>query len=631
MLSTRLQNIAAALVASLVLVAVVTALASSHFFQDVSTWGFDQLAVHASPHPANADIVIVDFDDRTQQQVGRYPIPRTVIADVLHKVSSAKPQLVGLDLLLSEPRPQEDAALAAEISAAGNVVLVSELGGAGSLEIVPLPEFCTPDLKDPSYCSQGAFGVGFSEFPVDDDGFVRRDFLLPPSGKQFLPFATMLATNFSGHGLVPAQGGAVRLGEHEIRLDGRGLNTFLIGNWNDRPLRTISAADVLAGKALGEEFRGKLVLIGQSSEAGKDHHLTSLFRSRDERGLRRVISGTAIHAAAVATLLKGCAIGLQSRSGSLIALVALGFIALLIVSSLRPWLAVVSIAAISMVTYEAAQWLFNVRAVWFDFTAAVTLLISTLLVGFGWRYIREHWLRDRVEAERAQLMTLFSHYVSAEAAEEIWRRRDEIRLGGEERFATVLFSDIRDFTRTTEGKPSNEVIAWLNEYFEAMSSVIQSQGGFLNKFIGDGIMAVYGVPLSSGEAEDARNALRTAVLMLSEVERLNERHAGILERPPIRIGIGIHSGTLTAGTVGASNRMEYSVIGETVNLASRLEGLTKEYGVPIVVSAVTSHLLSSEFSLQSLGQSKVKGISDPVEVYTVGTCRSTPVPHGGEV
>jgi adenylate cyclase len=139
----------------------------------------------------------------------------------------------------------------------------------------------------------------------------------------------------------------------------------------------------------------------------------------------------------------------------------------------------------------------------------------------------------------------------------------------------VLFSDIRNFTGITAGKPSRTVLRWLNRYFTAMDEVIRAHDGFLNKFIGDGLLVVYGVPLSQGESVDACNAVRSALAMLKRVEELNADRPDE-DCPDLRIGVGIHTGMLTSGSVGSLNRLEYSVIGETVNLASRLESLNKE-------------------------------------------------------
>jgi adenylate cyclase len=239
-------------------------------------------------------------------------------------------------------------------------------------------------------------------------------------------------------------------------------------------------------------------------------------------------------------------------------------------------------------------------------------------VGFAYRFVEERWLKGRAEADRKQLMGIFSRYVSPEVAEEIWKRRGEIVLAGEDRTATVLFSDIRSFTQLTAEKPSAEVLAWLNEYFTAMAELIAAEGGFLNKFIGDGIMAVYGVPLSRGPVEDACASVRTALRMGERVAELCDKHKG---EPlyPFKIGVGIHTGPMTAGNVGSKDRMEYSVIGETVNLSSRLESLTKDFHCDIVLSPETWELVKDRFETRVVGTKQVRGleVKGEIPLYTV--------------
>lgn len=220
----------------------------------------------------------------------------------------------------------------------------------------------------------------------------------------------------------------------------------------------------------------------------------------------------------------------------------------------------------------------------------------------------------RLLNERRELTHLFERYVSPRVATEIMERRNEISLAGEEKTATVLFSDIRNFTGLTAGKPSAEVLSWLNDYFSVMSRVVMKNGGFLNKFMGDGMLVVFGVPLSHGVEEDARSAIRSALEMLSEVEHMNARRDH--NWPAFKIGIGIHTGPLTAGSVGSHERMEYSVIGATVNLASRMEDLTKYFSANLVISADTQALIASDFSTSLLGETSIRGLTGNRLMYT---------------
>ncbi|HYX70775.1 MAG TPA: adenylate/guanylate cyclase domain-containing protein, partial [Terriglobales bacterium] len=282
------------------------------------------------------------------------------------------------------------------------------------------------------------------------------------------------------------------------------------------------------------------------------------------------------------------------------------------------------VVAVGAAGYSVAQHLFSADHVWLRWVAAEAALALALPVGLGYRFVEERWLKSKVEAERAQLMGIFSRYVSPEVAAEIWSRRGEIVLAGQERVATVLFSDIRNFTALTAGKPSPEVLAWLNHYLTEMAEVIGEHGGFLNKFIGDGIMVLYGVPLSHGEEEDACRAVESALGMLERVAEMNRRHAADPRYPELKIGVGIHSGTVTAGNVGSADRMEYSAIGETVNLASRLESLTKEFKAGIVLSPQTFERVKKRFAARSLGESEVRGFAGKITLYTVERAAARP-------
>ncbi|HUZ16977.1 MAG TPA: adenylate/guanylate cyclase domain-containing protein [Spirochaetia bacterium] len=190
----------------------------------------------------------------------------------------------------------------------------------------------------------------------------------------------------------------------------------------------------------------------------------------------------------------------------------------------------------------------------------------------------------------------------------------ELELGGKETRVTVLFADIRNFTRFSEHRAPEEVVGILNEYFTAMSGVIHRHGGMIDKYIGDAVMAVFGAPLSKGE--DARNAVAAAHEMLEELDGLNGRwaHAG---REPIAIGIALHTGIAVAGNIGAPDRMDYTVIGDTVNLTARLEELNKHFQTRFLMSEDTYREVESFFEADFLGQTDIRGRDSPVRLYTL--------------
>ncbi len=597
------------------------AISRSQLMSDLERWGYDLLVNTGGYQPARQDVLLVDFDDASLEALHTYPVPRGTVASVISKVSEGSPELIGLDILLSEKRSsEEDQHLAKTLADAGNVILASELGSGQLPVATPLPEVCQPetDPKNISYCrAGGAFGYASINMPVDDDGFIRRMYLLPTKDAPMLSFPVALARDFRKQSLQPAGTGAAVFESHLIPLDDTGQNTTLIGTWSTKPVRTVSAISVLAPGFDAGIFKGKLVLIGQSNAAAGDRHFTPVFRPRQSDGSRVMLSGTEVHAAAITTLLDGRANRVISSRILWAMNFLVGLFVLVLLLAIRPSYSVLLSVVAMLSVYVAAQYFLSSNHVWIRFISSETVVLLALPAGLGYRFVEERWLKSQVEAERAQLMGIFSRYVSPEVAAEIWERRGEIVLGGQEKTATVLFSDIRSFTATTAGKPSAEVLEWLNDYFTAMADVIQEQGGFLNKFIGDGIMVVYGVPLSKGVQDDACRAVETALQMDLRLEALNRQNEGDARHPHIKIGVGIHTGLLTAGNVGSRDRLEYSVIGETVNLASRLESLCKDFKTGIVLSPETYELVKDRYDARLLGETAVRGFEEKIRVYTV--------------
>ncbi len=214
--------------------------------------------------------------------------------------------------------------------------------------------------------------------------------------------------------------------------------------------------------------------------------------------------------------------------------------------------------------------------------------------------------------ERDKLKTTFGKYMTPSIVEHLMAGK--VQLGGESLEVSILFSDIRDFTSISERMDAHELVALLNEYFTEMVTIVIDEGGVVDKYIGDAIMAVFGAPVPG--SDDALRAVRAAVRMRTALIELNER----LEKrgkPLIKTGIGIHTGVVVAGNIGSESRMEYTVIGDTVNLASRLEGKTKELGVGLVVSEDTFAKVEGQVVARRLSEITVKGREKPVVVYEV--------------
>lgn len=622
-----------AIIVALGLTALVSMLERWPAFADLTNWTYDFLVNHGGYAPQSRDIVFVDFDDASFAKIGKYPIPRSTIADVIERVGKAGPAVIGLDILLSEPRSaDEDAAMQRALISAGNVVIGAQAATGQLPAVLPMTMFCQPEnpALPTGFCAEGkpgALGYAAVNMPFDSDGYVRDAELLTWGKQKAESFPVFLAEQYLAQvdpqckncTLQPLNKHTALFRGYRVPFHDTDAGTFRIGDWSPHPAQHVAAWDILSGTVDTTKLHNKLILIGQSSDAARDRDLSPLFRVSQSDGKREQIGGTELHAAAIETLLHGDAIGevpfwLQA---------CINFAALLgatIVFTRVQLKMAFTLAAIFMpVIYGVAQIVFTFFHVWFPYMETLIGVAAALPCGVAWQYVKANLLRSETEEQRKQLMEMFSRYVDPEVARSIWLRRDEVSLEGSERVATVLFSDIRNFTGITAGKPSRTVLRWLNRYFTAMDEVIRAHDGFLNKFIGDGLLVVYGVPLSQGESLDACNAVRSALAMLKRVEELNANRPADEDCPDLRIGVGIHTGMLTSGSVGSLNRLEYSVIGETVNLASRLESLNKEMGTEIILSQGTYERVKNKMSgIFPLGATAVRGFDEQITIYGIG-------------
>lgn len=614
------KGMAIAVVALLAVVFV----SKSTLFQDLDRLTYDFTVDHSGLHAPSPQIVLIDFDEDTYQKVRRFPLPRSLFADAIRRASADKARFIGLDVFLAETQgPDQDKLMVGALTAAGNVIVASQVGEGTLPATMPLPEFCKPETASvPSgFCVEGAPGaMAYSavNMPYDPDGFIREANLFFGGNSQVQSFPLMLAEQYAGESIKPAGQNRVSfLGKTLPYFDSK-LDTILIGVWGTEPATRIPAWKLLSGQVPAGTLTDKLVLIGQSSNASSDTHLTPLFRVEGKDGVRLKMGGTAILAATIRTLLEKRTVRPCPPSYSLLwaALGACGAAWLLLSCDLT--LGISGLIGLMAVALGISMLLYAKARFWLPFLPMEMGLAVTLPLTLGLRFFEEQLTSREAHAQREQLMGLFSSYVDPAVAETIWQRRGELSLGGEEHTATVMFTDIRGFTALSANQPPALVLSWLNRYVVAMDEVIREHGGFLNKFIGDGLMIIFGLPLGHGVQEDAKRALEASLAMLARVDLLNEERISNPHLPHLRIGIGIHTGSLMAGSIGSANRQEYSVIGETVNLASRLESLNKKFGTQILMSEATRNLIAELFpGLEALGETAVAGLQEPVPVFTL--------------
>lgn len=578
-------------------------------------------------------ITIIEIDDATIKTSGVriQKWPRDLYARLIDHASHGGAAVIGLDVFLSEAGGASaedkvaDEKLAKSIGDAGNVVLAMKTPAGGFEELIPLPIFA-----DASYTT------GFVDLPLDSDGFVRSSQLVIP-GKQAetkFSFATRLVEGYlaatSAEGskpqyLEPGADGNLRLGERAILLRNDG-NLQLDFRGRSPAFRRISAADILfkQGQLPADLFRDRIVLIGASNIDAPDlfatpHYEYSALARLIDRSLSSApkrMPGVEIHANAAATLLFGKMLKRPGYVQQIFAVLVILALVALAVFCLRPLLAFVAVLAILALSLLVASWAFINHGVVLPLAATWLGAIVLTPVGLGLRYARERLLRSETEAERAQVMDIFSRFVSGDVAVAVWEKRGQASLMGENRTVTIIFTDIRGFTTLSESAKSEDVVEWLNDYFGRMNEIVERHGGHINKYIGDGLMIVFGAPVDRGDREEALAAVECGLAMLDEVERMNVdwKDKG---RPVVKIGCGIHTGLATCGVVGAERRLEYTIIGDTVNLSARLESTTKEFNVPILISEPTAQLIKDNYDIQPLGEVKVKGKTQNTTVFTV--------------
>ncbi|WP_263375846.1 CHASE2 domain-containing protein [Granulicella aggregans] len=612
--------------AAIAVVACIVVLFASRYtaFMDLDAWTFDFTSTTGGDNSVSKDIVLVDIDEESFARIGKYPIPWTTVADLVTKIGAQHPKIVGMDMLLSEARtPEDNQAMQAALTSAGVVIVASQTSEGGLPPELPLLMFCQPENAKAAsgFCPEGAPGAegyAFINLPFDQDGYIRQMFLIyggPPPSESFPLF---LAEQYSGSSYTPIDRNRGSFLGHTLYFADSVTGSVLIGSWSHQPVTTIPAWKLLAGAVPPDALTGKLVLIGQTNDAAHDRLLTPVFRHAEPDGRRLRLGGTEVLAAAIRSLLEGKVVRPANPLVRWTTVLLVCWLSAFLILALRTSVGVGFALVLAALPSVLAVWLYAKYRYWLPFLPVQAGVGIALPMSLGLQYVLEQLVSHEAREQRKQLMKLFSSYVDPAVANTIWDRRSEVSLSGEERIATVVFTDIRNFTKMSAGRPPAEVLRWLNQYLTAMDQVIRRYDGFLNKFIGDGLMIIFGLPLSHGPSEDARLAVEASLAMLEAVTKLNELNAGNPEIPQLRIGIGMHTGSLMAGSIGSASRQEYSVIGSTVNLASRLESLNKPFKTEILMSQATRDMIARDFvGVRSLGMTSVAGLEEQIEVFTV--------------
>jgi len=602
----RARVLRAMLIGLLVSVAV-TALSRTGILAGWETRAVDAFLFLRERVPA-PEIVLVVIDDDAFAALGqRQPLPRRYLADLADFLLRSGARVVAFDLVVTAPsQPEDDQALVATArrwaaERPGALVFASlAVPEAGTHAYTLLPPF-SPELTAL---------LGFANAPVGADGVVRRFTpALTASGGGRIPALSLAALAGStglGAGELVARLGAARatiplpvrdehgrLARAETSLAQLGGIPWRIDYTGPPGAFTSFPSEPLVALARSgttpdadNPFRDRIVLVGATFLESRDSFPTPT-------GL---MSGVEIQANMVNTLLARRTLLPPPWYLNLALLTAVCVSISLLSLWLRPaWLALVAlglVAALVAASYEA----YTRGGYWLDFLAP---LLGTLAYLQG-----AHWLRRR------RLRSAFGQYVSPQVMDQVLRQGSS--LGGEVRRVTVLMSDLRGFTTISENLPPEVVSAMMNEYFTAMVDVILAHRGLVQDFIGDAIMAVYGAPLD--DPEHCWHAARSAVGMHAALESLNRAWEAD-GRGPLAMGVAVHTGLVFAGTLGAPRKKKYAVLGDTVNLTSRMEGLNRDLGTGILISGAALAVLRDRVVVRDRGRVAVKGRREPVDIH----------------
>jgi adenylate cyclase len=614
---------------------------------------FDYYQLIKPRQPTSYPAMIVDIDDRSLSEIGQWPWPRDTIAKMVEQIAAQGAKAVAFDIIFAEPDrmspsviaktlrllapetrialaklPTNDRVLAesfaklpvvvgevgavaatgGEAARRANVASIATVGGDPGPLLVGFPAI-THNVAE---LDEAAAGHGVFSIVRGRDGIIRRiptvmtiggDKLVPSLAMELLRVSQPNTTMLVKRNQAGVQG--IAIGRRRVATDRNGQ--LWVHFSRQDPKRYVSAVDVINGTAAGR-LKDKLVLVGTSAAGLFDLRATPV---------DRVTPGVEIHAQQLEAVLTG---GLLTRPPyALGAEVAMAVGVGLIIITLGPLLGALPMLIFGCFVTAAlagvSWYLFDQEKILID---VVYPLLSSFLILLVLTYV--NYFRE--ESQRAQIRTAFSQYLSPELVAQLSADPDRLVLGGETRELSILFSDVRGFTSIAESYRDNPeaLTTLMNRLLTPLSNAIIDRKGTIDKYMGDAVMAFWNAPLD--DDDHACHAAEAALLMLTRISELNEKmeQEALAEgRPhlPLKLGIGISTGRAVVGNMGSDLRFDYSVLGDTVNLAARLEGLTAQLLVLNLTSEATARTIEGRFATVEADIVRVKGKQEPERVFTI--------------
>lgn len=616
------------------------------------------------------DVVIAVIDEKSLDMEGRWPWPRSKVAKLIDVLSEEGAKVISMDITFSEPdentnlkfldhfdqkirtlkivddqvrsfvtesrrKADNDLILSNAIrNSRSGVVLgyffhmsetslnyrIEEKQIQSQLRRVAKSKYPLVIYKDktllaepfiPAYAPEGNLEIlsdaapasGYFNMLPDPDGIVRWMPLIIRCGEEiFAPLSVQTLWNFLDRPQLMVRVAAygvegIRMGNLFLPTDENGQMLInYLGPGKSFPHYSIT--DILSRKTPPGSFKDKIVLVGATAVGIYDLRNTPF---------SPVFPGVEIHATVIDNILSKQFIHKPkwTRIYDCLTILILGFFIGAVVTRVDAVKGLLFALILFTAHVLLSQWLFTHYRIWVSmvYPLVAGVLVYTCLTIY--RYVTE-------ERERKKIRGAFSYYVSSSVVSEMLKNPDKLKLGGDKKDLSVLFSDIRGFTTISEGLTPEELVHLLNEYLTAMTNVVFKYDGTLDKYMGDAVMAFYGAPLD--QADHPLRACRSALDMMEELKKLNEKW--ILEgKPPLDIGIGINTGMMMVGNMGSDQRFDYTVMGDAVNLGSRLEGANKNYRTNILISESTYERVKDSFVCMELDSVRVKGKLKPVKIF----------------
>ena len=579
------------------------------------------LMVRSRPDPGlDSRLLIVEITETDIQTIKQWPIPDGILAQVLAKLQQHQPRAIGLDIFRDLAVPPGHAELVKQLQKP-NIIGVTNI----SIPSTPPP---------PTMPSEQ---VGFVNIPIDPDGVVRRQLIFTKDKKNALTaFSLQLALLYlEAEAILPKLNAnhQYQLGNvvfDKLRsnsggyqnIDAKGYKLLLNYRTPQKIAQTVTLTEVLQGNYKPEWVQDKIVLIGTNSSSVKDGFLTPY---QDRKIKVQEMPGIEVHAQIVSQILSAVLDGkplfrFWPEPWEWLWIITWGILGGYWGYKIKRPLILIAGNFLGLIVLFGVSYGLFLQLFWIPVAAPGLAFILTFIVTI----IYQDW---EFQQQQKIVMKLLGQQTSSEIANALWNERSHLINSGvfppQTLTATILFTDLKNFSTIAEKHSSEALMNWLNQYLSLMTDIVLNNHGIVSKFTGDGLMAVFGVPVPrihlKDIAKDAENAVNCALEMGQCLSELNQKWQK-QNLPMVRMRIGIYTGTVTVGSLGGKNRLEYGVIGDSVNIASRLESCEKDRHVGdcrILTTKETLIYFPQKYTVESWGELTLKGREKPVEVYQV--------------